>query len=162
LSKVEEDDHKVVCRNRKARHDYHVEETFEAGIALAGSEVKSLREGRAQISEAYAHFIRGELFLTNAHISLYEQAHRDNHPVERDRKLLLNRSELRRIAGRVQEKGLTLIPLEIYFKRSWAKVSLALARGKKEYDRRHDIAERDEKRAIDRVMKRHRRGGNFG
>ncbi len=149
----------VVCRNRRARHDYHIEETFEAGIALAGSEVKSLREGRAQIVDAYGRFIGGELFLANLHISLYEQANRQNHPVVRDRKLLMHRSELRRLQGRVTEKGLTLIPLEIYFKGGWAKVNLALARGKRDYDRRRDIAERDAERSLQRVMRRARRGG---
>jgi SsrA-binding protein len=151
------EERKVVCRNRRARHDYHFEETFEAGLALAGSEVKSLRDGKVQIGDAYARFVNGELFLTNAHISLYAQASRENHPIERDRKLLLHRAELRRLAGRVHEKGLTLIPLEIYFKGSWAKVTLALARGKRSFDKRQDIAERDEKRSLERIMKRHRR-----
>jgi SsrA-binding protein len=147
---------KVVCRNRKARHEYTVEETFEAGLVLAGSEVKSLRDGRAQIGDAYAHFVRGELFLSKLHISLYEQANRENHTIERERKLLMNRSELRRLAGKVQEKGLTLVPLEVYFKGSWAKVSLALARGKRSFDKRHDIADRDAKRRLQKVLKRHR------
>jgi SsrA-binding protein len=147
---------KVVCRNRKARHEYTIEETFEAGLVLAGSEVKSLRDGRAQIGDAYAHFVRGELFLSKLHISMYEQANRENHTIERERKLLLNRGELRRLAGKVQEKGLTLVPLEVYFKGSWAKVSLALARGKRSFDKRHDIADRDAKRRLQKVLKRAR------
>lgn len=147
---------KVVCRNRKARHEYSIEETFEAGIVLGGSEVKSLRDGHAQIGDAYAHFIHGELYLSKLHISMYEQANRENHAIERERKLLMNRSELRRLAGKVQEKGLTLVPLEVYFKGSWAKVKLALARGKRSYDKRHDIADRDAKRRLQKVLKRAR------
>jgi SsrA-binding protein len=152
-----EAEHKVVCRNRRARYDYQIEEVFEAGIALAGSEVKSLREGHAQITEAYGHFLRGELYLLGAHISHYAQANRANHPLERERKLLLKRGELRRLYSRVKEKGVTLVPLEIYFKGSWAKVALALARGKREYDRRQDIAERDTQRDLQRIMRNQRR-----
>jgi SsrA-binding protein len=144
----------VACRNRKARHDYFIEEEFEAGVALSGSEVKSLRMGKANLTDAYASVRNGELWLLKAKIDPYEQANRANHLQDRERKLLVHRAEINRLVGKLRTKGLTLIPLEIYFKGNWAKVSLGLARGKREYDKRHDIAERDNQRELQRITKR--------
>jgi len=151
---------KIITENRKARHDYHIEETYEAGIELTGTEVKSLRAGRANLRDSYAEVRQGEVYLVNAHISPYEQGNRFNHDPKRPRKLLLHRAEINRLAGRVQQKGLTLVPLRLYFKGSWAKVELALARGKKLYDRREDIAARDAEREMRRAA-REREKGNW-
>jgi len=148
---------KVVCSNRRARHDYQIEDTLDAGLVLTGSEVKALREGKAQLRDAYASIDRGEAYLNKAHISPYEQANRENHEPERRRKLLLHRGEIDRLDGKLRAKGLTLIPLEIYFEGSWAKVRLGLARGKRTYDKRHDIAQRDSDRRLQRVLRRERR-----
>ena len=129
--------------NRKARRDYHIEETFEAGVALAGSEVKSLRQGSANIGDAYAAVRRGELFLMNAYIAEYGQANRLNHEPRRPRKLLMHRREISRLAGSVERKGMTLVPLSVYFSdRGVAKVELGLARGKRAYDKRASEKER--------------------
>jgi len=136
------------CLNRKARHDYHIEETYETGIALLSSEVKSIRQGRANLRDSYAAFERGELFLHNCHISPYAQASRFNPDPLRARKLLMRREELRRLVGKVEEKGLTLVPLSLYLKGRHVKVELALARGKKEYDRREDIKRREADREV--------------
>ena len=144
---------KLVCVNRKARFEYEILDTFEVGIALLGPEVKSLRAGRASLSDAYAHVRRGEMFLANAHISPYEEASRENKDPRRERKLLLHRNEILRLAGQVAERGLTLVPLSLYFKRGRAKVELALARGKAEYDKRHAIANRESSREIERALK---------
>lgn len=145
---------KIVAQNKKARHDYHILESFEAGIVLRGTEVKSLREGRANLRDSFAVVENGEVFLRGLHISPYSHtSDRDIDP-RRDRKLLLNRREIRKLIGRVQEKGLTLVALKVYFNdRGVAKVEIAVAKGKKQYDKRHDIADRDAKRAIDRAMK---------
>ncbi len=144
---------KIIVQNRKARHDFETLDTFEAGIALQGTEVKSLRQGKANLVDSYARVENGEVFLHNAHISEYTEANRFNHDPVRKRKLLLNRSEINRLRGRVEEKGLTLIPLKLYFKRGRAKVELALARGKRQYDRRRDIAERDARRQVEQALK---------
>ena len=136
---MSEDSRKVVARNRKARHEYEILETFEAGMALKGPEVKSLRDGRASFQDSYAMVERGEVWLHSLHISPYEQANRFNEDPLRVRKLLLNRHEIRRLVGKVEEKGLTLVPLEIYFLRGRAKVQIALARGKKLHDKREEI-----------------------
>ncbi len=144
---------KIITTNRKARHAYQVLETFEAGIALTGTEVKSLRQGRANLKDSYATVRDGEVFLVNAHISPYDHGNIYNHDPVRDRKLLLHRKEIRKLIGKVQEKGLTLVPLKLYFKRGKAKVELALARGKKTYDKRADIAKRDANREIQRELK---------
>ncbi len=144
---------KIIVQNRKARHDFETLDTFEAGIALQGTEVKSLRLGKANLSDSYARVENGEVFLHNAHISEYTEGNRFNHDPMRKRKLLLNRSEINRLRGRVEEKGLTLIPLKLYFKRGRAKVELALARGKREYDRRRDIAKRDARRQVETALK---------
>jgi SsrA-binding protein len=147
---VSEDTRKVVARNRKARHEYEILETFEAGMALKGPEVKSLRDGRASFQDSYAMVERGEVWLHSLHISPYEQANRFNEDPLRVRKLLLNRHEIRRLVGKVEEKGLTLVPLEIYFLRGRAKVQLALARGKKLHDKREALKQRQ----LDREARR--------
>lgn len=143
---------KVATENRKARHDYHIEETMEAGLVLTGTEVKSLRLGRANLRDSYAEIKNNEVFLVNSHISPYEQGNRFNHDPLRPRKLLLHRSEIRRLIGKVKERGYTLIPLKIYFKKGKAKVELALARGKKLYDKREDMLERDARREMERAF----------
>ncbi len=144
---------RVIAENRKARHDYHIEETIEAGIVLTGTEIKSVRAGKVQLRDSHALVRKGEVFLYNVHIAPYEQGNRYNHDPVRTRKLLLHRGEIDRLHGKVRQKGLTLIPLKIYLRRGRAKVELALARGKKVYDRRADIAEREAKRRIDRALK---------
>lgn len=142
-----------IAENRKARHDYFIEESFEAGIVLVGSEVKSCRAGRVNLRDSYAQVQNGELFLLNCHISPYEQANRMNHEPLRPRKLLMHKREIRRLLGLVQQKGFTLVPLRMYFRKGKAKVELALARGKKSYDKREDIAARDVKREMARAMR---------
>ena len=144
---------KVVTENRKARHDYFVDEVIEAGIVLQGTEVKSLRAGRANLKDSYATIDNGEVFLHNAHISEYEYGNRNNHDPLRSRKLLLHREEIQKLIGRTRDKGYTLIPLKIYFRNGKAKVELALARGKKQYDKRQAIAERDARRRIEHTLK---------
>ncbi len=144
---------KSFCQNRKARYDYHIEGTYEAGIALLGSEVKSIRQGRANLRDSFAAFERGELFLRNCHISPYAQASRFNPDPLRPRKLLMQRGELQRLVGKVEEKGLTLIPLSLYLKGRHVKVELALARGKKQYDRREDIKRREADREVARASR---------
>ncbi len=146
----EDADRKVVARNRKARHDYEILETFEAGMALKGPEVKSLRVGKASFQDAFATVERGEVWLHSLHISPYEEANRFNVDPVRTRKLLLNRREIRRLVGKVEEKGLTLVPLEIYFARGYAKVRLALARGKKLHDKREAL----KRKQLDREARR--------
>lgn len=148
----------VVCSNRKARHLYEILDTFEAGLVLLGPEVKSLRAGRANLVDSYVRIRRGEAYLMNAHISPYEQAGRANPSPTRERKLLLHRAEIARLEGKVAERGLTLVPLRIYFKGGRAKVEVALARGKRAYDKRQAIRKREEDRDLRRVMRRGRRG----
>ncbi len=144
---------KLIAENRRARHDYQLLERVEAGIALTGTEVKSLREGHASIQRAFADVRGGEVYLVGAHISEYSQGNLANHDPDRDRKLLLHRGEIASLLGKVQERGLTLIPTRLYFKDGRAKVELALARGKEARDKRRDIAERDAKRQIERALK---------
>lgn len=144
---------KVVSENRKARHDYHIHEKFEAGIALTGTEVKSLRAGKANLKDSYARIDNGELYLHQLHISPYEQGNRFNHEPLRTRKLLMHRYEINKLIGKTKEKGFTLIPLKLYFTRGKAKVELGLATGKHTYDKRQDIAERDAKREMDRAFR---------
>ncbi|MDH7526509.1 MAG: SsrA-binding protein SmpB [Peptococcaceae bacterium] len=144
---------KVITENRKARHDYFIEETYEAGIALTGTEVKSLRAGRANLKDSYAGVENGEMFLFNMHISPYEQGNRFNVDPVRARKLLLHRSEINRLFGKVKQQGLTLVPLKVYFKRGRAKVELALAKGKKVYDKREAIAQKDARREVERAVR---------
>ncbi|HSG27611.1 MAG TPA: SsrA-binding protein SmpB [Candidatus Krumholzibacterium sp.] len=145
---------KVVCTNRKARHDYEIVETLEAGVVLKGTEVKSLRKGGAHLKDSYAAIENGELFLFSAHISPYEQGNRFNHEPERTRKLLVHAKEIRRLTGKVQEKGLTIVPLKLYFNDSGkVKIELGLARGKRTIDKRRSIADRDAKRDLERALK---------
>jgi SsrA-binding protein len=144
-----------VATNRRAAHKYELVERFEAGIELQGSEVKSLREGKSQIGDAYASIEEGEVWLRNAHIPQYAPASGQNHDPERPRKLLLHRYEIERLIGRLQRKGLTMVPTRIYFKGPRAKVELALARGKEQRDRRREIRDRDVQREVEREV-RHR------
>jgi SsrA-binding protein len=144
---------KAVCQNRKAYHDYTIEETIEAGIQLLGTEVKSLREGRANIKDSYVLIKDSEVFLLNCHISPYTHGNIMNHDPLRTRKLLLHRNEIEKLRGKAQKKGYTLIPLKIYFKGSYAKVEVGFAKGKKHYEKREAIKEREAKKAIERVMK---------
>lgn len=144
---------KLISRNRKAFHDYHIDETCEAGIVLTGTEVKSIRAAKVNLKDSYARVEGGELYLFNMHISPYDPGNRFNHDPLRTRKLLMHKAEIGRLAGKVQEKGYTLIPLKIYFRRGLVKVELALARGKKLYDKRRDIAERDQRREVERGLK---------
>jgi SsrA-binding protein len=149
---------KVVASNRKARHDYAILDTFEAGIALTGTEVKSLRAGRASLVDAFAQVRDGEIYLHAVHIPEYAQGTWTNHEPRRTRKLLLHRTEIDRLIGKVKETGLTLVPLSLYFADGWAKVELGLARGKRSYDKRQDLAKRDAEREISRVVGRRRKG----
>lgn len=144
---------KYIVQNRKARHDYFIEETLEAGIELVGTEVKSLRLGKANLQDSFAIIKNGEVFISGMHVSPYEMGNRFNHDPLRVRKLLLHRMEISRLIGQTKQKGLTLVPLSLYFKKGRVKVALAVAKGKKSYDKRDDIAERDAKRDIDRKMK---------
>ncbi|MEO8106021.1 MAG: SsrA-binding protein SmpB [Actinomycetes bacterium] len=148
----------LVAQNRKARHDYHIEDTVEAGLVLTGTEVKSLREGRASLVDGYAAVNDGELWLHNVHIPEYTQGTWTNHEPRRVRKLLLHRDQIRRLAAKTQETGLTIIPIALYFKDGYAKVEIGVARGKKSYDKRHALAEREAKRDADRAMARRGRG----
>ncbi len=144
---------KVVAQNKKARHDYFIEQTMEAGIVLSGTEVKSIRQGKVNLKDCYARIEGGEVMLNGMHISPYEQGNIFNKDPLCDRKLLLHKSEINRLVGYTQQKGLSLVPLQIYFKRGRVKLELGIARGKKLYDKREDIAERDAKREIDRKLK---------
>jgi SsrA-binding protein len=150
---------KVVATNRKAHHDYLIEDTFEVGIVLTGSEIKSIRAGQVNLRDSYATIQEGELWLINAHISPYKEASRDNHEPRRDRKLLAHRREINRLTGKLQEKGLTLIPLRLYLKESRAKVELGLGRGKKLYDKRQTMRERDDRRRITSALGRRQKEG---
>ncbi len=142
----------LIAQNRRARHDYEILDTYEAGLALLGTEVKSLRLGKANLTDGYARIERGEAFLNGVRIEPYAGGNQFNHDPERSRKMLLSRMEIRRIVGDTAEKGLTLIPLRLYFKGGRAKVEIAVVRGKREYDRRNEIAKRDADRAIDRAL----------
>lgn len=149
---------KVVASNRKARHDYAILDTFEAGIVLNGTEVKSLRAGRASLVDAFAQVSNGEIYLHAVHIPEYAHGTWTNHEPRRTRKLLLHRGEIDRLVGKVKESGLTLVPLSLYFADGWAKVEVGLARGKRSYDKRQDLAKRDAEREINRAMGRRRKG----
>jgi len=149
---------KVVASNRKARHDYSIIETYEAGLALTGTEVKSLRAGRAALTDAFGQESAGEIFLHAMHIPEYTQGTWTNHEPRRTRKLLLHRDEIRKIQGDLRDDGVTLVPLQVYFENGYAKVELALARGKKSYDKRQDMAARDAQREISRSLGRRDKG----
>lgn len=145
---------KIVADNRKARHEYHVLETLETGIVLTGTEVKSARAGHVSLHDAYASFRHGEMYLEHVHIAPYEQGNRMNPDPYRPRKLLARRAEIDFLYGRMRERGLTVIPLRVYFSdRGWAKVELGLCRGKKLYDKRQDLKERDARREVERALK---------
>ncbi len=149
---------KIIAENRRARAEYAIEETYEAGIALRGTEVKSLREGRANLKESFAEVHGGEAWLVGCHISPYGHGNIHNHDPVRTRKLLLHKEEIRRLLGKTQEKGLTLVPMKMYFKRGRAKIELGLGRGKKLYDRRQDMKERDANREIQRALRERNKG----
>ncbi len=155
--KVADDGVRVVAQNRRARFDYAIEDTVEAGLVLTGSEVKSLRDANVAISDAYAAVRGGELWLHNCRIGEYKAAAVFGHEPLRDRKLLLRRPEIEKLRGKVEQRGYTLVPLSIYFKHGWAKVELGLGRGKAHEDRRDHIAEREHRREMDRAMSRRRR-----
>ena len=146
----------VVASNRRARHDYHVDQTYEAGLVLVGTEVKSLRAGRASLADGYAALKGGELWLHNVHIPEYEAGTWTNHEPRRARKLLLHRRELRELSKAVSQKGMTLVPLSLYFSDGYAKVEIGVARGKKHYDKRQALASRDAKREAERALRRRR------
>jgi SsrA-binding protein len=149
---------KVVAQNKKARHDYHIDDTVEAGLVLVGTEVKSLREGRASLADGFAEIDNGEAWLLNVHIPEYTQGTWTNHSARRKRKLLMHRSEIDKIERKVSEKGFTLVPLALYFKDGRAKVEIGVARGKKAYDKRHAIAERTANREKEQALGRHLKG----
>jgi SsrA-binding protein len=144
---------KIVAQNKKARHDYFIEQTLEAGIVLSGTEVKSIRQGKVNLKESYATVDHGEVFINGMHISPYEQGNIQNKDPLRNRKLLLHRFEINKLIGYIQQKGMTLVPIQLYLKKGKVKLELGLAKGKKLYDKRDDIAERDAKREIDRKLK---------
>ncbi|NLA06711.1 MAG: SsrA-binding protein SmpB [Firmicutes bacterium] len=144
---------KIVATNRKAYHDYHVDETYEAGIALTGTEIKSVRQGMVSLRDSFARVENGEVFLYDMHVSPYDAGNRYNHEPRRTRKLLLHKAEIRRLATKTQEKGFTLIPLKVYLKGGRAKVEIALAKGKRLFDKREDIKKRDVMRQVDRAIK---------
>jgi SsrA-binding protein len=147
---------KLIVDNRRARHDYHLLDRVEAGLVLTGTEVKSLRDGRASLQQAYADIRGEEAWLVGAHISVYEQGNIANHDPDRDRKLLLHKKELASLSGKIAQRGLTLVPTRLYFKNGRAKVELALARGKEQRDKRRDIAKREADRQMERALKSRR------
>jgi SsrA-binding protein len=146
---------KIIAENRKARHNYFIEDTYEAGMVLLGTEVKSLRLGRVNLKDSYARIKNGEVFVHQIHISVYPFAYYGNHDPLRIRKLLLHKNEINKLYGKVNEKGFSLIPLKIYFQNGKAKMTLALARGKRQYDKRETIRRRDEQRDLERSKKEH-------
>lgn len=147
---------KIVCRNKKAAFDYFIEEVYEAGLVLLGPEVKSLRDGRASLTDSYARVRNGELYLFNLHISPYPFAHNLELDPTRTRKLLMTRKEIKRLIGKTEERGYSLVPLKVYFSQGWAKVELALAKGKRKVDKRRAIRERDMKREMEQDRKKDR------
>lgn len=144
---------KIIAQNKKAYHDYFVEETYEAGIKLQGTEVKSIRNGKIQLKDSFAKIQNGEVFLWNAHIATYEEGNRYNHEPERTRKLLLNRKEIDRLVGETKESGYSLVPLKVYLKGGLIKIELALVKGKKNYDKRDTLKKKDAQRDIDRALR---------
>lgn len=144
---------KVIARNKTARYNYFIEETYEAGLKLVGSEIKSIREGKVSINEAYVTFKNGEAYITNMHISVYKQANRYNHQEDRARKLLLNKREIIKLFSQTREKGYSVIPLSLYIKEGLAKLEIGLAKGKKTYDKREDLKQKDQQRRLEKVMR---------
>lgn len=155
---MKDDNLKVVAVNRKAYHDYFIEETLEAGLVLTGTEIKSVREGRINLRDGYVTIRNNEPWLVNVHIAPYEQGNRQNHDPRRDRKLLLHHRQIMQLRGRIQERGYTVVPLRVYLRKNLAKVEIALVRGKKQYDKRAAIAEREADRDIERTLKGQRYG----
>jgi len=148
---------KTISINRKARHDYHIEDTFDAGLVLTGTEIKSIRQGKVNIRDAYARPENGELWLLNAHIAQYKEGNRYNHEPTRPRKLLLHKDEIASLSSAVDRKGLTLVPLKMYLENGWAKVEVGLARGKKLHDKRRSIMQRENERELAQAMKQRKR-----
>ncbi|WP_339060382.1 SsrA-binding protein SmpB [Tepidibacillus marianensis] len=146
-------DVKVVAQNKKATHDYFIEDTYEVGIVLTGTEIKSIRAGKANLKDSFARISNGEVFLVNMHISPYEQGNRFNHEPTRTRKLLLRKDEISKLIGKTKEQGYSLVPLKLYLRNGFAKLDLALAKGKKNYDKRHTIAARDANREMARALR---------
>lgn len=147
---------KIIAENRKARHEYFIEDRFEAGMVLLGTEVKSLRQGRANLKDSYGRIKNGELFVHQMHISPYPFAYYNNHDPLRIRKLLLHKYEIKKLYGKMNERGYTLVPLRLYFREGKVKLELALAKGKRQYDKRESIKQRDEKRNLDRIRKEYK------
>jgi SsrA-binding protein len=156
---MKKSDEKTIATNRKAYHDYFVEETYEAGMVLTGSEIKSIRARRVNLRDSYVQARNGELWLLNTHIAPYKQASRQNHEPKRDRKLLMHRREINRLQGKAQEKGYTIVPLRLYLRGNRAKVEIALVRGKRLYDKRRAIAKRETDREVERAIKDRYRSG---
>ncbi len=152
-AKTASESEKIVCTNRKARHDYYIQDTIETGVVLVGTEVKSLREGRAHLKDSYALVKNGEVFLFNCHISPYTHGNLQNHEPLRTRKLLLHRAQIRKLLGLTTQKGFTLVPLKIYFTRSKVKLALGIAKGKKLHDKRHALREKEANRDMERALK---------
>jgi SsrA-binding protein len=150
----DEEPTELIARNKRARHDYEILETWEAGIVLTGTEVKALRDGRANLTDGFGYVRDGEVFLLNVHIGAYGHGNVHNHEPTRTRKLLLHKREIRRLIGSVERQGLTLVPLDLYFKRGKVKVRLGLARGKQQHDKREDLKKRDAEREIARVLRK--------
>ncbi|MBK7921207.1 MAG: SsrA-binding protein SmpB [Veillonella sp.] len=150
---TEKKSNSLIADNRKARHDFNIHETYEAGIALTGTEIKSIRQGKLNLKDSFCRIENGELLLYQVHISPYEQGNRFNHEPERTRKLLMHKSEIHKLLGQVKEKGFSLIPLNFHFSRGYVKVTVGLVTGKKLYDKRQDMAERDAKRDIEKRLK---------
>ncbi|NEQ75048.1 MAG: SsrA-binding protein SmpB [Okeania sp. SIO2D1] len=156
MNKKSGEGRKIISDNRQARFNYHIIETYEAGVALQGTEVKSIREGKVNLRDGYALIRNNEAWLLNVHISPYQKAGEFfNHEPRRSRRLLLHKQEIRKLIGKVEQQGLTLVPLRMYFKRGWVKVDIALAQGKKLHDKRETIKQRDDKRTMQRVMKQY-------
>ncbi|MBB6450290.1 SsrA-binding protein [Geomicrobium halophilum] len=149
---------KIIAQNRKARHDFFIEETFEAGMELRGTEIKSIRAGKMNIKESFARVENGEVFLHQAHISPYEQGNRYNHDPVRTRKLLLNKREIKKLTGQSQQQGYAIIPTKVYLKKGLAKVEIGLAKGKKKYDKRESLKQKDAKRQMDKAVGRRMKG----
>ncbi|MDQ0159557.1 SsrA-binding protein SmpB [Alkalibacillus sp. S2W] len=146
-------DSNAIATNRKARHDFHIEETFEAGIVLRGTEIKAIRAGRVNLKDSFARVSRGELYVHNLHISEYEQGNQFNHEPTRARKLLLHRKEINKLSGETQQKGYSIVPLKMYIKNGVAKLLIGVGRGKKKYDKREDLKQKDMKRDVERALK---------
>ncbi|MBS4208434.1 SsrA-binding protein SmpB [Bacillus sp. FJAT-50079] len=144
---------KLIAQNRKANHDYFIEETYEAGIVLQGTEIKSIRAGRINLKDSFARIHQGEVFLHNAHISPYEQGNRYNHEPLRTRKLLLHKKQINKLIGETKEQGYTLVPIKVYLKNGFAKVLIGLGKGKKQYDKRDDLKRKEAKRDIERAFR---------